>query len=539
MSSDMQARSRGDVVAPPSSAEFRAFISYAHSDAKHAARLQKRLETYRLPRRLRERSGGIESSGRVGRVFRDREDLSAAADLSEAVKAAIAASGALVVVCTPAAAHSRWVRREIELFQRVNPGRPILAALFEGEPEDAFPALLVAGGTEPLAADFRPRGDGRRLAFLKVVAGLLDVPLDTLIQRDSQRRLRRVTAVTLLALMAMLILSAMTILASEARDEARRQEAAAQMARTDAEDLVDFMLTNLREQLRGVGRLDIMLAVNERALAYYEQQDVTQMDDDALRRRAAILQALGEDYLAREETDTARRYFQEAYETTEEVLSREGENSDAIFAHAQSEFWLGRIAWADWDRAETERHWTAYLDLAKRLQKLEPEQTRTLLELGYAHGNLCDLESKDNHDLAAAEQHCRDSLRYLEDALNSAPDDRTMRKTLANRHGWMGHVYYAAGRYDDAIASRSEEAAIMADLLREEPQNREFQERRLWAELGRARAEAKSGDLAASSERFDTAVRTLDRLIEEDPTNELWKQRRERALSWKKSASAQ
>ena len=55
----------------------------------------------------------------------------------------------------------------------------MLAALIEGEPADAFPQPLLQGG-EPLAADLRKQGDGPRLGFLKVVAGIAGVPLDAL-----------------------------------------------------------------------------------------------------------------------------------------------------------------------------------------------------------------------------------------------------------------------------------------------------------------------------------------------------------------------
>src|SRR3712207_7323871 len=54
--------------------------------------------------------------------------------------------------------------------------------------EECFPPALrqkydrrgrpTSKRAEPLAADFRQTGDGRRLPFLKLVAGMLGVPLD-------------------------------------------------------------------------------------------------------------------------------------------------------------------------------------------------------------------------------------------------------------------------------------------------------------------------------------------------------------------------
>ena len=48
---------------------------------------------------------------------------------------------------------------------------------------------------EPLAADLRPGGDDRAAASLKIIAGLLGVPLDRLRQRELARRQRRLAIV--------------------------------------------------------------------------------------------------------------------------------------------------------------------------------------------------------------------------------------------------------------------------------------------------------------------------------------------------------
>lgn len=83
-------------------------------------------------------------------------------------------------------------------------------------------------------------------------------------------------------------MGALTAAALEARKEAERQ-------RSEAEGLVEFMLTDLRDRLKGVGRLDVMTAVNQRALHYYEDQDLAALPADSLERRARVLHAMGED----------------------------------------------------------------------------------------------------------------------------------------------------------------------------------------------------------------------------------------------------
>ena len=86
---------------------YKAFISYCHADQDLAAWLHRALESYRVPRRL---VGTVGLHGavpnRLRPIFRDREELSSSADLSETIKEALAASDSLIVVCSPRAVRS-------------------------------------------------------------------------------------------------------------------------------------------------------------------------------------------------------------------------------------------------------------------------------------------------------------------------------------------------------------------------------------------------------------------------------------------------
>ncbi len=501
---------------------YRAFISYSHRDAAFGRRLHRWLEGYAVPRRLVGRvteRGTIPS--RVAPIFRDREELTAADNLTAEVRAALSDSGALIVVCSPNAAASPWVAREIELFRGLHPDRPVLAALIDGEPEDAFPAPLVTPGpdgrpTEPLAADFRKDGDGSRHALLKLIGGVIGAGLGELVQRDAQRRLRTVTAVTAASVTAMLAMGMLTIFAFQARVEADRQ-------RAEAEGLVEFMLTDLRDRLKGVGRLDVLTSVNERAIGYYGGQDLQRLPAESLERRARLLHAMGEDDISRGDLDAATMKFSEARRVTRALLLDDPGNPDRIWAQGQSEFWNGYVAYERERLAEAATAFGAYSRLSNELVGMDGDNVKYLREAGYADGNLCSLALEPPRRPRDALKACGDALARMEKAATLAPKDPAVQADLANRNAWMADAWRAAGKRDKAREHRLAEERILDALIAADPKNQALRGKRVASQRALAGLEAAEGRRAEATARLRRALVELDRLIAFDPENKAWR----------------
>lgn len=220
--------------------KYAAFISYSHSDQATVRWLHRALETYRLPRAL---IGTDSPFGPVPRrlppIFRDRDELPASGDLGEHLRAALADSRFQIVVCSPKAAKSKWVNEEILTFKRLHGESRTLALIASGEPyeggdKECFPEALrfhlgpdgnlSDSPAEPIAADIRPGKDGKRLALLKLIAGITGLRLDQLARRDAARRQRRMIWVTAASMVIALTTIGLAIYAESQRRVAVQQQ---------------------------------------------------------------------------------------------------------------------------------------------------------------------------------------------------------------------------------------------------------------------------------------------------------------------------
>lgn len=210
----------------PTPAHFGAFISYRHvePDRSLALWLHGALEAYRVPAPL----VAAGTRPRLGRVFRDEEELAASADLSARIDEALVSADALVVICSPRTPASRWVEAEVARFVALGRSHRIFALLVEGEPAQSFPAALLATGAEPLAADVREQTressrETRRLALLKLLAGLLGVEFDALRRREDDRRRRRLLWLASASTAAGLLFAALALTAAMQWQRAERE----------------------------------------------------------------------------------------------------------------------------------------------------------------------------------------------------------------------------------------------------------------------------------------------------------------------------
>ena len=521
----------------PVSTRFRAFISYSHADKASADWLHRALESYRLPSRLVGEHTAVGAvPAKLTPIFRDRDELPAAGDLSSELRTALEQSAFLIVIASPSAATSHWVNEEVRHFKQVHGEGRVLVLIVDGNPAsgdetECFPAAVRrrvdAGGrlsdqpVEPIAADLRTGGDGKRLAKLKLVAGLTGLALDKLVQREQARRQRRLAALATVAGLLAICMTALAVTAIRGQAEAERQRIEAERQRAEADGLVEYMLTDLRTQLEPVGRLEIFDSVGKRALAYYANQDINTLDADSLGRRARALHLVGEVRNLRADTDGALEAFEQAEKTTAELLARDPGNEDRIFDHSQSTFWVGYVAWQRNEMEAAERWFIEYHRLASQLVRINPDNEDWRVEQSSALVNLGVMMHNAGRDEEAA-TYFRRALDIATVLAHADPEDRERQWNMAQGHAWLADAMKGGWRFNEAMEQRREELSVYADILALDDRDARALEGRGIALIEIANLSIITGEYAPAAEASSSGLAQLGKLINDDPSNQLW-----------------
>jgi eukaryotic-like serine/threonine-protein kinase len=512
-----------------------AFLSYSHKDKQLADWLHRELEKFRVPHSL---AGKLTANGVVPRrlspIFRDQQDLSAGADLGEEIKAALAASQFLVVLCSPEAANSRWTNAEIENFKRTRPEGCVLAAVAAGEPfasdipgreaEECFPPALrykydrrghqTTKRAEPLAADFRDSGEGKRLAFLKLVAGMLGVGLDELVQRDTTRRHRQMAWLAAASLGGMAVTSTLAVTAIQARDEARDQ-------RKEAEGLVAFMLGDLKDKLEPIGRLDALDGVGSRVLAYYKNQDAAELTDAALLQRSRALSLMAEVAANRGDLSTAYALYREAALGTAEAVRRNPDDPQRLYDQAQNAFAFADIALRRGQTTNAEGAFREYKRLADKMVAIEPDNMKWRMEVQNADANLAVVLTAQRRFPEAAAQWAQ-AFRMIEALTTADPTNRDYQQSLAESLAWYADAEKDAGNLKRATELREQDVALLTRLMSDRHGDVSWRQKLIPAERGLANLYAFQSRMPEALTHMRAAVATGDQLTSVEPDNSKW-----------------
>jgi tetratricopeptide (TPR) repeat protein len=528
-----------------------AFISYSHADARWADWLHKSLERYRIPGRL---VGRETPTGTVPKklfpVFRDRDELAGSSELGRSLQDALRQSRFQIVIASPNAARSRWVNEEIKYFKSLGRSSRVLALIVDGEPNatdkgqpalecfpDALRFQLGADGqltnipAEQVAADARKHADGRGNALLKLLAGILGVGFDELRQRELQARNRRLAALASVATAVAAVTLVLAVVAYNARNDALRRQ-------QQAEDLLQFMLGDLREKLEPIGKLAILDAVGRKGMEYFatlEQRDLT---DSALSSRAKALRQIGDVRLKQGDMAGASEAFGEALKLDEELARRYPDDTALLGNMAKSEYTMGEAHYMKGELDTAQRWWQRQATTVQRLLELEPDKPERAHDFANAHMNLGAIELARNN-LKEAEDEFGEALARQEALVAAHPDNLAYLHTLASIRTWLLGLEQARLDWAKAIEHGQASARTRRRMVQLQPDNVPYQYNLVEANVHTLFSQGRVQPIAPDAEALREALALTERLVAVDPDNTEYARQRVVVLSYLAGAHLQ
>jgi tetratricopeptide (TPR) repeat protein len=394
----------------------------------------------------------------------------------------------------------------------------ILVAVTEGPPVridrrvKGVPPELVTIVTKALAHDPAQRyaNAGELAADLRKfqTGQLVGTHQYTLVQRLARWVRKHRIAVTVAAV-ATVVLAAISI-ASVTRilDEQRQAEAArvvAEKHRAESDELFTFVLLDMNNTLKKIGKLDLMSATLGKAKALYEQRN----NDDPLQRAklhleiASNMEQSGATRAAQADLRTGLTFAWTAFMLAPSDAARE------VLVGGYKD--LGDMRLARGKSAEAEAWFRTALAFAPR----EPRSATLDAEVANVWQNLAAAQGMQG-DLRAANDSFAESVRIWEQVYTHDPDDSN-ESGLVLAYNGLAIGLYGVGRVEDSIATLRKALAISERRHAAAPEDMVRLSDLAVMRANLAEALHEQGELAEALAEVRAAGQHAERLVEREP----------------------
>jgi eukaryotic-like serine/threonine-protein kinase len=400
------------------------------------------------------------------------------------------------------------------LFTGVEPHPPGLTArevILRAARGETLPVQGVSGDIASLIQRLKQFAPADRPTAVETVARLRFLA-------DKPRRIARRSAIAFVVFLMVFGGWRYTVDLARERTAALNARAEAEKRRAEVENLLEFMLGDLRKKLDEVGRLDILDDVGNRALLYVESLRPEAMSVDELTRNAKALNQLGEVRSGQGKTPEALDLFRRSLRLADEAVRRKPRNGDALMVLGATHFWIGDGHRRQGDHAAALRHMREYMKVGDALATLDPKRKEYQLERAYGHSGVAFMLEAQGH-LREAREHYEVSLAVKQELARQAPADADAQAELARAFNKLAVLVYKQGDVLSARGYSRREVEIYRQLLARYPEQAQWKMRLSNSLTYLARA---LGDGPAASALWREALAIFTELADRDPSNVDW-----------------
>ncbi len=414
-----------------------------------------------------------------------------------------------------------------------------LAERESGAPRDLV--AIVERAMAPELADRYPDAGELANELRRFLTGqLVSAHRYTAVQRVG-RFVRKHRAAVTIATIAVLTFAVTGTLAvrqiMQQRDAAQYARLIADTRRVAAETLIDRMLSDVKERLIQIGRLDLLANLGGQIRDYYATLETIPggMPPGDVDRMATAVELIGRAERDSGDTDRALKTWTDVRAQVVAIIgddtTKDTRGTRAMIARLDYQ-----IATIYQGRGKTAAAITAYQKADTEFDALLVEDAKDrqlLLDSAENHDRLGDLLRNDGKLDPAFEEYsqAKTQRERASRPVAGAPDaDDPFAKpallALSASHLKIGSVHQARGDSTNALAEYRVALGLRETLLETQPDNVEVQERVLDVQDTLAELQRQTGDDRSAIETYQRSLPVLDGMIRRDPTNMAWKRQR-------------
>ncbi len=415
-----------------------------------------------------------------------------------------------------------------ELLELVKGGPPTALAKLESTiPPDLIAIAEKAMAREP---DQRYPSAGELADDLKrfetgQLVGAHDYSTWALVKRWVGQHRAAVGVATVMALLLTVggALSFLRITSERNRAEAQKTLAEAQKTlaeenRSEVEELLDFMLVDLRARLEPIGKLPILELVARKADQYFRSRPVDWSRPSDADKRSLTLINLGDVLAAQGNLAAALAAYRESLKISERLTASDPSNAAWQRRLATSHDEVGEVLRAQGDLAAAAAAFRASQTIRAQLTASDPSNAIWQRDLAVGHSKVGDV-LQIQRDLAAALVAYRACLTISEQLTTSDPTNAGWQRDLAVSHEKVGAALQLQGDLAAALGAYRASLTISAQLTASDPTNAGWQRD---LSIGHARvgdALRAQGDFLAALTAYEASQTIREQLAASDPTN--------------------
>ncbi len=240
--------------------------------------------------------------------------------------------------------------------------------------------------------------------------------------------------------------------------------------RLAAENLLGFMVGDFADKMRGIGRMDLLDGISNKALEYFS--DDAQLNNDlgfaANFQHAQTLEAMGEVAYSRNKLDEANSAFHAARNKLTALLEKQPHNLELLKTLGANAFWIGQLDYdnSDWDAARV--WWEIYKNYSQTMFDIAPDDTESLMELSYAQNSLGSVSVKQQ-DFITARRTFETSLELKLLALKNDPSNSQLTADVADTRSWLAGTALALGDINAAVIIHKNNQDLLKDTENKTP----------------------------------------------------------------------